>query len=293
MDIKISIVITARNYSQNLLKTIRSINNQNFKPKEIIIVSNNYILQDLNFDNKIKIKKFTSKIKNQVFQRNIAINNLSKDTNIILQIDDRIILRAKCLHELNKFWKKTDKSVIGVGLNQVNRLKDTSFLTHLIRDFKLKGMVLANGMNIDYFNAKKDFEVMWLKGGLSSWKVDKNTKIKNRQYPFWSWSVFEDVDFSLDKKKNTKLFVAHKAKIDILKKKIKNINFKELLYKGSLFTYAQKLIVKKYFRTTIFFYLTMPFLIFLNLIFSILTYNRTSFFYNLGRIKGFFIINFN
>ena len=82
----ISIVIATKRYSKNLLRTLNSINKQLFLPKEIIIVSSERILQKVNINKKIIYKSFTSKIKNQVFQRNIAIKNISKETNLILQL---------------------------------------------------------------------------------------------------------------------------------------------------------------------------------------------------------------
>ena len=52
-------------------------------------------------------------------------------------------------------------------------------------------------------------------------------------------------------------------------------------------------LVKKYFKNMNFFFLTMPFLICSSLIISIFTFNISKFIYNLGRIRGFFIIHFN
>ena len=182
-----SIVIATKSYSKNFSATIESINRQDYLPREIVVVSNDRISQQLNLNKKIVLKKYTSKIKNQVFQRNIAIKNISKDCNLILQLDDRIILDKRCLYELNQFWKKSDQSVIGVGLNQINRFKDRGLFNKIIYNFNLKGRVLSNGINIDYSNLKKDIEVMWLKGGLSSWRIKKNKKIENRKYPLWKW----------------------------------------------------------------------------------------------------------
>jgi glycosyltransferase involved in cell wall biosynthesis len=292
MNNVIGIVIATKRYSKNLFKTIESINRQNYLPREIIIVSNDRILQKLNLNKKIILKKYTSKIKNQVFQRNIAINNISKECNLILQLDDRILLDKTCLYELNEFWKKSDQSVIGVGLNQINKFKERGLFNKIIYNFNLKGKVLSNGINFDYSNLKKDLDVMWLKGGLSSWRIKKNKKIKDRKYPLWKWSVFEDVEFCLKKNMNDKLLVSHKAKAKVIEKKQKpSIN--DLIYRGSIYTYSQKKIVKKYFKNMTFFFLTIPVLIFFSLIISVFTLNFSKFIYNYGRLIGFFKIDFN
>ena len=293
MNNQISVVIATKKLSKDLLKTINSINRQSYFPKEIIIVSNIKILKKFNLNKEIILKKFTSKVKNQVFQRNIAIKNLSKKSHLILQLDDKIILDKNCLYELNKFWKEASSSTIGVGLNQINKSDNKGLFNRLInRFYKLKGKVLSNGMIIDYSSVYKDLEVMWLKGGLSSWRIKNNKDIYNRKYPLWHWSVFEDVEFSLGKKAKHKLFVSHKAKAKIIERK-KEFDLKNLFYRGTIHTFAQKKIVKKYFKNMLFFFLTIPFLICLSLIVSILTINISKLIYNLGRIRGFFIIHFN
>ncbi len=292
MNNKISIVIATKGYSKNFYKTIKSINKQNYFPQEIIVVSNKRIAQNLNLNKNIILKKFTSKIKNQVYQRNLGLKNISKDTDLILQLDDRIILNQKCLYHLNEFWKKTHHSVIGVGLNQINKFKDRGLFNKILYNLNLKGKVLRNGINIDYSNLEKDIEVMWLKGGLSSWKVKKNKNLINRKYPLQKWSVFEDVEYSLKTRFNGKLLVSYKSKAKVIERS-KILNTSDLLYRGSIHTYSQKKIVKKYFNNMSFFYLSVPFLIFFSLILSIFTLNFSKIIYNYGRLVGFFKIDFN
>ena len=290
MSHNISIIIPARKYNYNLFNTIKAVNKQSYLPIEIIIVSNEKINTNFNLSKKISLKKITTKIKNQIYQRNIAINNLSKKSDLILQLDDRVILYKECLKELNKFWNKADPFTAGVGLNQINRKKNISLVNRLLK--KYNGKVLSNGMNIDYSNAKNDYQVMWLKGGLSSWKIKINKRIRNRKYPLWKWSVFEDVDFSLNKKNKQKLFVSHKSKAKIIYNSSK-FDFLNLIYRGTLHAYSQKRIVKKYFKNMTFFLLTIPLSIILSLIVSIITINHSKFVYNIGRIRGLFIIRFD
>ena len=252
MDNKISIVIATKSYSNNLFRTIKLINRQTYFPKEVIIVSNKRINQNLKLNKYITFKIFTSKIKNQVYQRNIAIKNISKDSDLILQLDDRILLNKDCLFELNKFWKKVDNSVIGVGLNQINKFKERGLFNKISHYFKIKGKVLSNGINIDYSNLTKDLNVMWLKGGLSSWKINKNKNLTNRKYPYYKWSVFEDVELSLNKKKKQKLLVCYKAKAEVLERTQK-INLDDLIYRGSIYTFSQRRLVKKFLKIRPFF----------------------------------------
>ena len=78
MNLRFSIIIATKKYSGDLNKTINSINRQIYNPIEIIIVSNDRISQTFNINKKIILKKYVSKIKNQVFQRNIGFKKISK-----------------------------------------------------------------------------------------------------------------------------------------------------------------------------------------------------------------------
>ena len=98
----VTIIIPTRGYSSNLNKTLKSISLQVIPPKEVILVSNNKIKKKF-LDYKInKIQVYYCKIKNQVVQRNIGINKLSNNVDIILQLDDRVILHKDCILELLK-----------------------------------------------------------------------------------------------------------------------------------------------------------------------------------------------
>ena len=293
MNNKISIIISTKKFNNELYKTITSINRQSYNPIEIILVSHQKILKDFHLNNKILLKKFTSKIKNQVFQRNIAIKNISKNSDLVLQLDDRILLEKNCLYQLNKFWNRANKSIVGVGLNQTNTSNDSGLFNKFINNyFNFKGKLLSNGIAIDYSNVNKDLQVMWLKGGMSSWRYNAIKKNENRKYPMWTWSVYEDVEFSLIQNKNKKLFVCQNAKAKIIERK-KIIGIKNLFYRGKIHTFAQKRLVKKYFKSMNFFFLSIPLLICLSLIISVFTFNISKFIYNLGRIIGFFIIHFD
>ena len=88
---KIEIIITTLKESGNLLKVLKSLSEQSYLPKKIIIVTYEKL-------KKFKYKKLNIKIikspkKNQVFQRTLGLNYLSKNCDILLQLDDRIILK--------------------------------------------------------------------------------------------------------------------------------------------------------------------------------------------------------
>ena len=63
MDNKISIVIATKSYSNNLFRTIKLINRQTYFPKEVIIVSNKRINQNLKLNKYITLRFLLQKLK--------------------------------------------------------------------------------------------------------------------------------------------------------------------------------------------------------------------------------------
>ena len=282
----VAIIIPTKGYSSNLNKTLKSISLQVIPPKEVILVSNNKIKKNL-LDYKItKIQVYYCKIKNQVVQRNIGINKLSNNIDVILQLDDRVILHKNCILELLKSWNSSKKKVIGIGLNQIKPINNFGFLNQFSKIVGLEGKVFSIGLNFDYSNLKKDLDVMWIKGGLSSWAVKRNYRIKNRKFPKWAWCVNEDVDYCLGKKKYEKIIVSSKAKANIIDRS--NKNYLENFNRGILLSISKKFLIKKYYDNSFFSFFGNFVLSIFGILKSILTFNLLNIFFSLGRFVGIF-----
>ncbi len=282
----IGIVIATKKYSSNLNKTIKSIFAQSYLPTEFIIVSGKKIKKIFMNKSKFNLKIVNSKIKNQVYQRNIGIKLLSKKIDIILQLDDRVILHKNCLKELINCWNKSKKNITGIGINQISNNHNLGFMNKISRIFGLNGKVFSFGVNFDYSNLKNDLDVMWLKGGLSSWCLKKNSRIKNRSFPLWNWCVNEDVDYSLGKKKNEKLLVCYKAKAKLLDQK--KISYFEYLNRGKLYTISKKMIINKFFNNSLLSIFGFVILVILANLKAIFSFNLSNIYFNLGRFLGLF-----
>ena len=210
MKKKISIIICTIGPNKNLMKLLSSISRQSHMPLEVIIVTYKKIL---NFNKyKFKTNIIKSKKKNQVYQRSLGLKYLSKLSKFILQLDNRIILDKTCLYELEKKWQSANNDIVGIGLNPKNHLHNSGFLNRIMQLFNLSGKVFKFGLNVNYSDIKKDLQVDWLKGGLSSWKKKYILSLLPRKYPNWDWAVGEDVDFSLMKKKKSKINCLRKIK---------------------------------------------------------------------------------
>lgn len=89
------VIITTKGENKNLTKVIDSLDKQTYKTYKIIICSCKKIK---NFSN---CRIVYSKIKNQVYQKQLAIKNSKISKNdIIIYLDDRITLNKNCLFEV-------------------------------------------------------------------------------------------------------------------------------------------------------------------------------------------------
>ena len=283
----IEIIMTIVKNSKSLSKVLISLSKQSYLPKKIIIVSFEKLKKPKY--NKLNIKIIKSPKKNQVFQRTLGLKHLSKSCNILLQLDDRIILKNNTLKNLNNCWSVSDKNVVGIGLNPTNiEKKYSGFINYLFTKIGYSGKILKNGMNIRYSNLTEDTEVMWLMGGLSSWKLAKTLHLYKRNFPMWDWSVGEDIEFCLSIKKNHNLLVCSEAKVKILEKKI-NIDKITSQNRGYFHSLSAKRITNKTKSNKILFNLFALTSILLSLFFYSIALNRPKILYNIGRLKGLII----
>ncbi len=222
MKRKINIVISVKEKTNNLKKTLLSISKQTLLPSEVIICSRKkFSIKKLNFNLKI----INSPIQNQVFQRKLAIRKLKNKKNILLQLDDRVILEKNALKNLQIKWSNSKNKYFGIGLNSHDGI-NRGFFDSICNFFNLKGKIFKVGINTGYQNIKQDLEVDWLSGGASSWLLNKQYLEKENSFLTHdnNWSVGEDVLQSLRKKKNQKLLVCYNAKAIILEKPKNELN---------------------------------------------------------------------
>lgn len=280
----IEIIITVIKKNKNLLRVLNSLSNQSYLPKKIIIVSFEN-LKKLKYK-KLNIKIVKSKKKNQVFQRTLGLKHLSKTCDILLQLDERVILKKNALKNLNACWKTSKSNIVGIGLNPINVIdKYKGFFNIVFEKLGFSGKILNNGINIRYSNLQENKEVDWLKGGLSSWRIKKIPHIHKRRFPMWEWSVGEDVEFSLSIRKKQKLIVCSNSKASFLKQNtiLNNQTFKK---RGYLHSLSAKRISRKIYSNKFFFSLNSLIIILLSLFFYSITLNMPKIFYSIGRLKG-------
>ena len=228
---KLAIILTAKEYNNILKKSLEAIYKQKVLPQQLIIVLTEKV--NLVVPKNIKSKVIYSKIKNQVYQRNIGLKFLNKNIEIILQLDDKIVLEKNSIKFLLKEWRDCDPNTAGIAINPKNyKRPKTNLFHHLtLTNSNIDGKILASGFVNGWNETKKNKRMNWLNGGMTSWKIKLVPQIYNRKFPIINWSVCEDLFFSYNVSKKYKLLLSSKSKAKIILKK-KQISIKEGFYNG-------------------------------------------------------------
>lgn len=203
---------------QNLLD---SISNSTFLPAEVVIVYHGIDISEKvsEFEEILNIRIINSDIANQSIQKSIGIKYIDKKFDWVLFIDDDLILQSNTLEFLmtNYVANKNFNNFAGFGLNILNN-KYTNY--NLLAKFILicfslysrqPGSITKSGHPQPYMNQENDTEVDWL-NGTSLWNSEFLNFYKPTQSPL-SYAAYEDVCFSYQVRKHSKLLFVRKANV--------------------------------------------------------------------------------
>lgn len=105
--LKTSVIIPTLNRKTDLEKTLISISKGDKLPFEVVIIDqsdNNETKEFCNNFNKLNIRYFYTDIKSSALARNIWIDNLNKNTELVLFLDDDVLLEKDFFNELENFF---------------------------------------------------------------------------------------------------------------------------------------------------------------------------------------------
>ena len=287
---KLAIILTAKKYNNILKKSLEAIYKQEVLPQQLIIVLTEKA--NLVVPKRIKSKLIYSKIKNQVYQRNIGLKFINKNIEIILQLDDKMILEKNSIKFLLKEWMECDSNTAGIAINPKNYIRPKTTLFHhlTLTNSNIDGKILSSGFANGWSETRKNKEMNWLNGGMTSWKIKLVPQIYNRKFPILNWSVCEDLFFSYNVSKKYKLLLSSKSKAKIILKKTK-ISIKESFYNG--FIHARILhsfvLQNKNFSIFLFYYAIFSSSI-LGITINLFRLNFANVFRFIGRLIGSFFM---
>ena len=189
---KISIIMVGHNEENTIMKSVKSILNQNFSKFELLIFDNNsidktkFFLRNMSFKDK-RIKVFYSK-KNIGLTK--GLNFLLKKTKskTIARVDGDDYWNTNKLRLQFKFFKWTNRNVVGTNTFYVKKYKKISSSNLPLLDKEIRKKILFSNPFIHssiMFNKKylKSYDINYLKcQDYDAWlklSLNKNLKFRN------------------------------------------------------------------------------------------------------------------
>jgi len=249
---KTSLIIPTRNRTKNIQALLQQLKILRLKFLEIIIVDSSD--NDQKKIIKIICKNYNIKLINSYpstsHQRNLGIKNKRKHSKFTMFLDDDLIFYKNSFFEMNKFIKNNDNILAysfnhfsKFNLNFIERFK-VSKISRFFHLYSNKpGIVMRSGWHTKIVNLKKNTYVEWVP---TAAVIFKSKFINNIRFDesFGQYSYLEDLDFSLNLKKNNndfKFAIVSKAKF-LHPNNLNRINFQF----GAIEIINRFKIVKKY-----------------------------------------------
>jgi len=291
-----SLVIPTRNRIVSLEKLLKQLDLFKIRFLEKIIVdsSDSRISSEIkNISNKYSARYFNTKASTSL-QRNYGLRKVNKKTKYIMFLDDDVVFFKDSFYQMNKTIKK-NKPLSGFGFNQVTLIKENIFekikKSDFIRSIHLysssPGKVTKGGWHTKILNIKKDIFVDWI---YTTACIYRFQDIKNYRFDetFGPYGYLEDLDFSLNlKKNNKKIIISHLAKYT----HPTNIDRSSLKF-GTIEVINRYKIVKKNDLNKFFFFISVFVRFLYSLLISFLKLKYNYFLRAIGNIYGLFLLLF-
>lgn len=195
----ISVIICTKDRPFDLDRLLRSLVNQNYKLKELIIVDgSDHSVKNVAdcYADKLPIQYFYLRPPGLTRQRNFGISKLSENSEWVGFLDDDLELDENCLSNLERYISST-QSVKGVGL-RINDQRDLG--RSRLREFMLLdsypgGVVTKAGAAAPIRPYKTTIKTKWLYGGATFWHRNVLNEFKFDEW-FSGVGYCEDLDYS-------------------------------------------------------------------------------------------------
>ena len=200
------VVICTRNRQKELAKALESIQSQTRIPDLVLIVDSSDVFSQIDANYKFTINHIQSE-KNLTLQRNRALKLLSnlQDDSRVHFFDDDVILGDRYIEKISETFENfSNIDGICARTSEILDKKPNMYMRFFMLDSIYSGRVLRSGVNVQFREAKCNYEVDWLPGCCMSYRFGK---IKNLTFDETRKGVGwgEDVDFSYRLSKQCRL----------------------------------------------------------------------------------------
>ena len=214
IDSAFGVVIPTKNRPEGMRRLLCSMQKQQVWPGQIVIVDSgdaplDAIVSEFDY---FRIHYVRHKPSSLPQQRNVGINHLDSEIQIVAFFDDDVQLCPHAIDSVMAFWLSCPKDTAGVACNNVSHHR--SPVTFLERVFMVGsdhvGTILPSGFQSKICSLDKDYPVKWLIGGATFWKRSIFSEYAFDEW-FRGYAHCEDVDFSYRVSKKYKLFAVKGA----------------------------------------------------------------------------------
>jgi len=215
---KLAFIIPTKDREESLKCLLASIQGQEQRPQQIIIVDasekpnkNEHINKEFDQLHIDFIKTYPPSLTKQ---RNIGLKNIQSDIDLIGFLDDDIEFESGSIKEMMSFWMNSCDELGGTVFNVVTDKPSKLFWPKQIffMGNKKPGIMLRSGYNTKICPASKDLFTQWLLGGVTIWKKEVVDKFKFDEW-FKGYGLFEDLEYSYRVGKHFKLAVVSNARV--------------------------------------------------------------------------------
>lgn len=230
---RLAIVIATKDRPLELARLLKSIQEQDFEPIQIVIVDGGSRASENILDGFacLNIEYVRHVPPSLTVQRNVGIRMLKRDVSLAAFLDDDITLEKNSLKNMAMFWKSASDDIGGACFNNMSEpFKEPGFLERVfLVNARIPGKILPSGFQSIPCAVKETMRVDWLIGCAMVFRKKIFEEFMFDE-AFSGYARYEDVDFSYSVGKKYKMFVVADAKIRHFVK-LENVGYSSALGK--------------------------------------------------------------
>ena len=198
---RLAVIVPTKDRPREVRRLLESLRAQRPRVTEIVVVDVGHGLDRLEAEfEDLGVRRVRAPRPGLTRQKNVGIDCLSSDADLIAFIDDDIVFEPEAIATMVEFWAHAGPETGGASFNIVNVGAARSRLVpYLLRFFGMSadryGAVLRSGFNTPITNTATTRFTEWLNGGCTVWRRELF-----REHRFAEWfpgsGLCEDVWFS-------------------------------------------------------------------------------------------------
>ncbi len=219
-DLRIAFVVATKDRPEELRRLWQSLLAQSRIPDEVVVIDAGARPSSLSEGEGPRpgLRFIRTAIASASRQRNIGLDAIIRDVDLVGFLDDDAVLEADAVEEMLRFWSLAGADVAGAAFNMTNHPPlDWPFLKRLPLVERLGlysgrgGAVTVSGFQTMIGPVDSTVWTDWLPSGASVWRHEVFSRVRFDEW-FAGYSYLEDLDFSYRVGRTARLAVVAPAR---------------------------------------------------------------------------------